>query len=86
MQSAGIIGVGLIGGSFGLALRKAGFKGAILGVSSARSIEEAVGRVDLLDTDMAVAHWKAAGLDLSYEKHDAASNGQHTNQRNTKRR
>ena len=30
-----------------------------------RSIEEAVGRVDLLDMDMAVAHWKAAGLDLS---------------------
>jgi glutamate synthase (NADPH/NADH) large chain len=30
-----------------------------------RTLEEAVGRVDLLDTDMAVAHWKAAGLDLS---------------------
>src|SRR5580700_10274990 len=44
MKSAAIIGVGLIGGSFGLALRKAGFKGAILGVSSARSIEEAVER------------------------------------------
>jgi glutamate synthase (NADPH/NADH) large chain len=29
------------------------------------SIEEAVGRVDLLDTALAVSHWKAAGLDLS---------------------
>jgi prephenate dehydrogenase len=44
MKSAGIIGVGLIGGSFGLALRKAGFEGGILGVSSARSIEQAVAR------------------------------------------
>ncbi len=30
-----------------------------------RSIDEAVGRVDLLDTAAAVGHWKAAGLDLS---------------------
>ncbi len=30
-----------------------------------RSIEEAVGRVDLLDTALAVSHWKAAGLDLT---------------------
>jgi glutamate synthase (NADPH/NADH) large chain len=29
------------------------------------SLEEAVGRVDLLETDDAVRHWKAAGLDLS---------------------
>jgi prephenate dehydrogenase len=42
MKSAGIVGVGLIGGSFGLALRKAGFGGPILGVSSDRSIHEAV--------------------------------------------
>jgi len=34
-----IIGVGLIGGSFGLALRRAGFKGAILGVSSPAALE-----------------------------------------------
>jgi prephenate dehydrogenase len=44
MKSAAIIGVGLIGGSFGLALRKAGFEGPILGVSSSRSIEQAVER------------------------------------------
>src|SRR6201994_1038927 len=30
-----------------------------------RSLEEAVGRTDLLDSERAVGHWKAAGLDLS---------------------
>ncbi|MGH3279991.1 MAG: glutamate synthase large subunit, partial [Trebonia sp.] len=30
-----------------------------------RSISEAVGRVDLLDTALAVSHWKAEGLDLT---------------------
>ena len=30
-----------------------------------RSLDEAVGRVDLLDAQEAVEHWKAAGLDLS---------------------
>ncbi len=30
-----------------------------------RSLDEAVGRVDLLDTRAAVSHWKAAGLDLA---------------------
>jgi glutamate synthase (NADPH/NADH) large chain len=30
-----------------------------------RSIEEAVGHVELLDTSSAIAHWKTAGLDLS---------------------
>ena len=30
-----------------------------------RSLEEAIGQVDLLDTRRAVDHWKAAGLDLS---------------------
>ncbi|HEY7264039.1 MAG TPA: glutamate synthase large subunit [Trebonia sp.] len=30
-----------------------------------RSLEEAVGRVDLLDVALAVSHWKAAGLDLT---------------------
>ena len=44
MKSVAIIGVGLIGGSLGLALRKAGFEGPILGVSSARSIGQAVER------------------------------------------
>jgi prephenate dehydrogenase len=44
MKTVGIVGVGLIGGSFGLALRKAGFPGQILGVSSERSIGQAVAR------------------------------------------
>ncbi|WP_019816141.1 glutamate synthase large subunit [Saccharomonospora saliphila] len=30
-----------------------------------RSVEEAVGRADLLDVDEAVRHWKSAGIDLS---------------------
>lgn len=44
MKTVGIVGVGLIGGSFGLALRRAGFSGSILGVSSERSIRPAVQR------------------------------------------
>jgi prephenate dehydrogenase len=41
MQRVAIVGVGLIGASFGLALRKAGFTGPIVGVSSPRSIAAA---------------------------------------------
>ena len=36
------LGVGLIGGSFALALRRAGFDGRIIGVSSPRTVEEAL--------------------------------------------
>jgi prephenate dehydrogenase len=39
MQKVAIVGVGLIGASFGLALRKAGFAGPIIGVSSAAALE-----------------------------------------------
>jgi prephenate dehydrogenase len=48
MRIVSIVGVGLIGGSFGLALRKAGFDGAIYGVSSESSIEAArqLGAID----------------------------------------
>lgn len=42
MQCIAIAGVGLIGGSLGLALRKAGYTGEILGVSSPGTIEQAV--------------------------------------------
>jgi len=42
MNTVAIVGTGLIGGSFGLALREAGFQGAILGVSSEGAIAEAV--------------------------------------------
>src|ERR1035438_9634290 len=48
MKSVAIAGTGLIGASFGLALRKAGFHGPLVGVSSARAIEEAlaIGAID----------------------------------------
>ena len=39
-----IAGVGLIGGSFTLALRKAGFEGRIIGVSSPRTVQAAIER------------------------------------------
>jgi prephenate dehydrogenase len=39
MQVVSIVGVGLIGASFGLALRKAGFSGTIVGVSSPASVK-----------------------------------------------
>ena len=42
MQNVVIVGTGLIGSSFGLALRKAGFTGAITGVSSPGAIADAL--------------------------------------------
>jgi prephenate dehydrogenase len=42
MNSVAIVGTGLIGASFGLALRRAGFAGPIIGVSSERAIADAV--------------------------------------------
>ncbi len=42
METVAIVGVGLIGGSFALALREAGFGGRIVGVSSDRTIAEAL--------------------------------------------
>jgi prephenate dehydrogenase len=44
MQNVAIVGVGLIGGSFGLALRRAGFQGRIVGVSSPPTIRTAIER------------------------------------------
>jgi prephenate dehydrogenase len=44
MITVSIVGVGLIGGSFGLALREAGFAGRLLGVSSPKTIAEARAR------------------------------------------
>jgi glutamate synthase (NADPH/NADH) large chain len=41
----------------------------------ARSLDEIIGRTDLLDTVDAVAHWKAAGLDLSPILADVAESG-----------
>src|SRR3974390_957250 len=42
MNPVAIGGTGLIGASFGLALRQAGFTGAILGVSSERAVADAI--------------------------------------------
>lgn len=42
MECVAIVGVGLIGGSFGLALRESGFDGRILGVSSPSTLEAAL--------------------------------------------
>lgn len=44
MQAIAIVGLGLIGGSLGLALRRAGFTGQILGVSSKASIRKGIER------------------------------------------
>jgi len=44
LETIAIVGVGLIGGSFGLAMKKAGFGGQILGVSSDKAIAEALRR------------------------------------------
>jgi prephenate dehydrogenase len=48
MRTVTIVGTGLIGASFGLALRRAGFQGAILGVSSPPALADAlaVGAID----------------------------------------
>jgi prephenate dehydrogenase len=64
MRTVGIVGVGLIGGSFGLALRKAGFAGTILGVSSQRSIGEALER-GAIDRGVSLAE-AAATSDLLF--------------------
>jgi len=44
MKTVAIVGVGLIGGSFGLALRKSGFTGELLGVSSPLAIQAGLKR------------------------------------------
>jgi prephenate dehydrogenase len=43
-STVAIVGVGLIGGSFALALRASGFKGRIVGVSSAEAVRVAIER------------------------------------------
>jgi len=64
METVAIFGVGLIGGSFALALRKAGFQGRILGVSSPATIERAL---ELKVIDSGVTEEEAAtAADLIY--------------------
>src|ERR1051325_674432 len=59
-----IVGVGLIGGSFALALRKAGYRGRIIGVSSARTIERAL-QLGVIDEAMPLDE-AAAKSDVLY--------------------
>lgn len=61
MNTVAIAGVGLIGGSFALALRRAGFRGEILGVSSPRTISEAL-ELGIIDRGVPMA--EAAKADL----------------------
>jgi prephenate dehydrogenase len=63
-RTVAICGVGLIGGSFGLALRKAGFTGEILGVSSPGTIRDAI-QVGAVDRGATLAE-AAAQADLIY--------------------
>jgi prephenate dehydrogenase len=64
VNSVAIVGVGLIGGSFALALRKAGFTGRIAGVSSAATLEKALAR-GVIDAALPLAE-AAASCDLIY--------------------
>lgn len=61
VNSVAIAGVGLIGGSFALALRKAGFKGEIAGISSPATIAKAKGVID-----RGITIQEAAGYDLVF--------------------
>jgi prephenate dehydrogenase len=64
MRTVAIAGVGLIGGSFALALRRAGFDGRVLGVSSERTIREALS-LSVIDEGVPLAE-AAARADLIY--------------------
>lgn len=64
MDTVAIFGVGLIGGSFALALRKAGFPGRIIGVSSDHTIRAALS-LGVIDEALAPQD-AAAQADLIY--------------------
>jgi len=64
MQTVAIFGVGLIGGSFGLALKKAGYTGTIVGVSSEATLKAALDR-GAIDEAAPLAD-AARGADLIY--------------------
>lgn len=64
MKRVAIVGVGLIGGSFGLALRQNGFTGELIGVSSAPAIEAGVA-AGAIDRGASLAE-AAAAADLIY--------------------
>jgi len=64
MDTVAIFGVGLIGGSFALAIRKAGFTGRIIGVSSDHTIRAALA-LQVIDEALPAQH-AAAQADLLY--------------------
>ncbi|HEY6345305.1 MAG TPA: prephenate dehydrogenase [Bryobacteraceae bacterium] len=64
MNTAAIVGVGLIGGSFALALRKAGFTGRMVGVSSPAAIRAALER-GVIDEELPLEE-AAASADFLY--------------------
>ncbi len=64
MKTVSIVGVGLIGGSFALALRKAGFTGRVVGVSSQAAVKAALAR-GAIDQALPLAQ-AAAESDLIY--------------------
>jgi prephenate dehydrogenase len=64
LQAVAIVGVGLIGGSFGLAIKAAGFSGEVIGVSSHRSIQSALA-VSAIDRGASLAE-AAEVADLIY--------------------
>jgi prephenate dehydrogenase len=64
MKTVAIFGVGLIGGSFALALRKAGFSGRILGVSSPDTTQRAL-ELKVIDAAVPAAE-AASAADLIY--------------------
>ena len=64
MKSVAIVGTGLIGASFGLALRSAGFTGPIVGVSSPGAIADAVAAGAI--SGGATLQEAAAGADLIF--------------------
>lgn len=64
METVAIVGVGLIGGSFGLALKQAGFRGRVVGVSSPPAIAAALAR-GAIDEALPLAE-AASRADLIY--------------------
>ncbi|MCU1292418.1 MAG: prephenate dehydrogenase [Bryobacterales bacterium] len=64
MKRIAIAGVGLIGASFALALRQAGFRGELVGISSPRSIETGI-KVGAISRGVALEE-AAATADLIY--------------------
>ncbi len=64
MKTVAIVGVGLIGGSFALAIRKAGFSGRIIGVSSPGTINRAL-ELGVIDEGLPLQK-AAAEADLIY--------------------